>query len=82
MFQLPNQLSLKFTTSKGPFKKILSPNDGKLITEVQFADEKDINLILETTLLAQKEMAKLHPFERAEILKKVAADKRNVIKYF
>lgn len=72
MFQLPAQLPLKFTTSKGAFQKILSPNDGKSLLEVQFATADDIKLILDTTLEAQMQMAKLHPYERAEILKKVA----------
>lgn len=81
MFQLPAQLPLKFTTSKGPFQKILSPNDGKSLSEVQFATAEDIKLILDSTLEAQTQMSKLHPYERAEILKKVAADLKEKIDF-
>ena len=81
MFQLPAQLPLKFTSSKGPFQKILSPNDGKSLLEVQFATNDDIKLILDSALEAQAQMAKLHPYERAEILKKVAADLKEKIDF-
>lgn len=81
MFQLPAQLPLKFTTSKGAFQKILSPNDGKSLLEVQFATAEDIKLILDSTLEAQASMAKLHPYERADILKKVAGDLKEKIDF-
>lgn len=74
MFQLPKELPLKFTTSKGKFQKILSPNDNKPLSEVQFATEADVDLILAKTKEAQMAMKSLHPYERSEILKKVAAD--------
>lgn len=81
MFQLPAQLPLKFTTSQGKFHKILSPNDGKALLEVQFATAQDVKLILETTREAQSHMARLLPFERAEILKKVATDLKSQIDF-
>jgi acyl-CoA reductase-like NAD-dependent aldehyde dehydrogenase len=73
MFQLPSSLPLTFTKSEGAYKEIFSPNDGTLLTKVQNATEKDIELVISETKTIQKKIAKLRPYEKAEILKKVAA---------
>lgn len=77
MFQLPGRIPLKFTESQGKYKRILSPNDGSKVTETQEATEKDIELLLSETKEIQKSIAKLRPFERAKILKEVAAEIRS-----
>lgn len=77
MFQLPEQLTLAFTKSQGPYKELYSPNDGKLLTKVQEGTESDIEHILKETKSIQKKMEKLRPFERAAILKKVVQELKN-----
>ena len=77
MFQLPSQIPLHFTTSRGKFIDLHSPNDNGLITKVQNATAEDIELIVNATKSIQKEMKKLPPYERSEILKKAAAHLRN-----
>lgn len=77
MFQLPARIPLKFTQSTGVYKAVHSPNDGSLVTETQMATEKDIELILTDTKNIQKTMAGLRPYERAKILKDVAAEIRS-----
>ena len=72
MIQLPGQIPLSFTTSEGNFIELHSPNDGKLLTKIQMATARDIDYILSETKNIQKEMKKLRPFERSEILKKTA----------
>lgn len=72
MFQLPEKLPLSFTASKGSYRKLHSPNDDKELTLVQDATSEDIEFILKNTKSAQKEFAKLRPYERSGILKKVA----------
>lgn len=81
MFQLPEHLSLKFTSSQGPSHQLLSPNDGKLLTTVQQATLDDITALLESTPAAQDEMEKLKPYERANILKTVAGSLREQIEF-
>lgn len=73
MFQLPEKLPLTFTNSKGQFRKLLSPNDDRFLTMVQDATPEDIEFLLRETPKAQKDMRKLHPYERSAIMKKVAA---------
>lgn len=73
MFQLPASIPLSFTSSKGEWRDVISPNDGKLLTKVQFANAEDISQILRETPSAQEVMEALRPYERASILKKVAA---------
>lgn len=82
MFQLPGRIPLKFTESQGKYKTILSPNDGSKVTETQEATEKDIELLLSETKEIQKTIAKLRPFERAKILKVVAAEIRSQEDFF
>lgn len=82
MFQLPGQLPLKFTESQGKYKAILSPNDGSKVTETQEATESDIDLLLKETKEIQKSIANLRPFERAKILKEVAAELRSQEDFF
>jgi acyl-CoA reductase-like NAD-dependent aldehyde dehydrogenase len=81
MFQLPAKLPLRFTSSQGEWKDLYSPNDYKILTQMQLATKDDIANILENNQNAQKSMAKLHPFERAEILSKVIADLKSKIPY-
>lgn len=72
MFQLPENIPLKFTSSLGPWSEIYSPNDGKLLTKVQLCTEEDIKNLLLSTKQIQNLMASLHPYERSSILKKAA----------
>ena len=74
MYQLPTHLPLKFTNSTGKEVELHSPNDGKLLTRVQMATHHDIEVILGETKKAQTNMEKLKPYERAQILHKVAQE--------
>ncbi|MCM2349773.1 MAG: aldehyde dehydrogenase family protein [Bacteriovoracaceae bacterium] len=81
MFQLPQRLSLTFTSSEGPFIELFSPNDGKVLSSVQQAMAADIDLILKTTQEAQKEMEALRPFERSRILLEVARELKGQVDF-
>ncbi len=72
MIPLPLQFPINFKESKGPFKPLVSPNDQKVITEIQFSTAEDINWVLSHLKSSQKKMQSLKGFERAEILKKTA----------
>ncbi len=72
MFQLPVTLPVTFTTSKGHWREVRSPNDDQLVAKIQDATEADVSLLLQDTPGAQKAMAKLRPYERAQILRTVA----------
>lgn len=72
MFELPAKIPLRFNSSNGEWKKILSPNDHTLLTEVQYATEIDINFILNEIRSRQNLISKLKPFERSHILKNAA----------
>lgn len=74
MFQLPEKIQVGFTSSQGKWVDIHSPNDGKLLTRVQFATADDLEKLLKETKSIQKKMAALRPYERAAILKKVAEE--------
>lgn len=76
MFQIPQSLPLTFTRSQGPWAEVRSPNDGILITRVQEATEEDVESLLHETPTIQKKVAALKPYERAQILKAVAAEIR------
>lgn len=73
MFQLPSEIPLKFTSSKGPWREVFSPNNGGLLTKVQLALEEDILFLLKETKEVQKTISALKPYERSKILKDVAA---------
>lgn len=73
MFKFPSEIPLHFTTSRGKYVDLHSPNDNSFITKVQNATPDDIELILNETKTIQKEIKKLRPFERAHYLKKAAA---------
>lgn len=73
MFQLPESIPLKFTKSQGAWAEIHSPNDLSLITKVQEATESDITELLKETKSIQKMIARLKPYERSGILRKVAS---------
>lgn len=73
MFQLPELLPLRFTSSKGKYQEIYSPNDGSLLTKYQEGTEEDITQLLRETESIQETIEALKPYERASILKKVAA---------
>jgi acyl-CoA reductase-like NAD-dependent aldehyde dehydrogenase len=76
MFQLPPKLPLRFTKSQGEWRDVLSPNDLKVITQMQLATAKDIEELLGTLKASQSRMKNKRPYERAEILKKVATELR------
>lgn len=82
MFQLPAELPITFTTSKGAWKEIFSPNDGSLVTRVQEATEEDINKLLDDTKNIQKRTGALKPLERAAILKGAAAEIRSQLEFY
>ena len=73
MFQLPPKVPLKIASSKGVWKTLYSPNDYKELTEVQLATADDIELILQGQDLAQRDIQKLSPLERSQIILKVAS---------
>lgn len=73
MFQIPVNLPLTFVNSEGPFVDLHSPNDGKILTKVQQATQRDIEVLLKQTKTIQKTMNSLRPFQRAKIIKVTAA---------
>ncbi len=81
MFQLPSEIPLHFTSSQGKFVDLNSPNDHGLLLKVQNATQDDIEFILKETKSIQKEMQKLRPFERSEILKKAAAHLKGQLEF-
>jgi len=81
MFQLPPKLPLRFTTSEGEWRDVLSPNDQKPITKMQLATSKDIEELLGSLKNSQKKMKNLRPYERADILKKAATELRSQESY-
>jgi acyl-CoA reductase-like NAD-dependent aldehyde dehydrogenase len=72
MFQLPENIPLKFITSEGKWTEVHSPNDGTFLCKVQEATEKDIQSLLAETKRIQAKISSLLPFERSAILKKTA----------
>ncbi len=72
MFHLPENIPLKFITSHGHWSEIYSPNDGKLLCQVQQGTEEDIQHLLTDTKKIQKTISSLLPYERSEILKQTA----------
>jgi acyl-CoA reductase-like NAD-dependent aldehyde dehydrogenase len=81
MFQLPTKLPLRFTHSEGEWSKLYCPNQHSLLTEVQLAAPRDMDALLAANPQAQKAMNALLPFERADILKKVASELKEKIPY-
>jgi acyl-CoA reductase-like NAD-dependent aldehyde dehydrogenase len=73
MIQLPERFPINFCDSHGPDKDLLSPNDQKLLTKIQYATQKDIDHLLGQLKNAQRKMSSLMDHERASILRKVSA---------
>lgn len=76
MFDIPQKIPLNFVNSQGNWTKIHSPNDHKLITEVQFATDEDIDQLLKETKAIQKSLSSLRPYERSQILKDASTEVR------
>lgn len=74
MFPLRPQYALTFTTSRGEYRDIASPNDLTPFTKVQFATPEDAEKILDLITPAQEKMRSLTAGERIRILKTVAAE--------
>lgn len=72
MIQLPERFPINFCNSDGPDQELLSPNDHKLLTKVQYATQKDIDHLLGQLKSGQKKMSSLMAHERASILRQVA----------
>lgn len=73
MFKLPDSIPVKFAASKGNYKDLHSPNEGKVLSKIQLATEADIDLVLKETRTIQKTFQALRPYERSAILRKSAA---------
>lgn len=73
MFQLPERVPVRFCDSKGPFVTLLSPNDQKPISQIQYATSEDIEKLLTKIRGAQKKFSNISPLERSTILKKIAS---------
>lgn len=74
MFPLKNQFELTFTSSRGEFRDIVSPNDRNPFTKVQFGTKEDAALILASLATAQEKMKNLSSAEKIKILKAAAAE--------
>jgi acyl-CoA reductase-like NAD-dependent aldehyde dehydrogenase len=72
MFHVPSKIPSKLTSPNAPWVEIISPNDGKTLTQIQFATNEDIESLLVKTKDCQIIMASLKPFERSRILREVA----------
>lgn len=74
MFPLKSQYQLNFTTSRGEFRDITSPNDLAPFTKVQFGTAEDAEKLLQIIPAAQEKMRSLPSSERMRILKAVAGE--------
>lgn len=74
MFPLKPQYPLTFTTSRGEFREITSPNDLVPFAKVQFGTPEDIEKILTLVPAAQEKMRSMPASEKIRILKAVAAE--------
>ncbi len=72
MIPLPMQFPINFKESQGDYRPLLSPNDQRLITEVQFAKPEDIDWLLTHLKNSQQKMNTLKAYERSTILRKTA----------
>ncbi len=73
MIKIHDHFPLAFHDSKGPYKDLLSPNDFSFITKIQYADSSDIDYLISQLSQTQETIARLKPFERSSILKKVSS---------
>ncbi len=74
MFPLKTQYPLSFTSSRGEFRDIRSPNDLATFAKVQFGTAEDAEKILSIIPAAQKKMRNMPASERMRILKSVALE--------
>ena len=74
MFPLKSQYQLNFTSSRGEYRDITSPNDLSPFTKVQFGTGEDTEKILTLIKPAQEKMKVMPASERIRILKAVAHD--------
>lgn len=74
MFPLKSQYALSFTSSRGEFRDITSPNDLAPFTKVQFGTGEDADKILSFISIAQEKMRALPASEKIRILKAVASE--------
>ncbi len=74
MFPLKSQYQLNFTSSRGEYRDIPSPNDLAPFTKVQFGTAEDAEKILSLVRPAQEKMRAMSSVEKIKILKAVAAD--------
>jgi acyl-CoA reductase-like NAD-dependent aldehyde dehydrogenase len=72
MFPLKSQYQLNFTSSRGEFRDITSPNDQLSFSKVQFGTAEDTEKILALVKPAQEKMKAMPASERIRILKIVA----------
>jgi acyl-CoA reductase-like NAD-dependent aldehyde dehydrogenase len=74
MFPLKSQYPLTFTSSRGEFRDIRSPNDLLPFAKVQFGTVDDAEKILSIIPSAQEKMRNMPASERMRILKAVALE--------
>lgn len=72
MFKIPTELRLSFTSSQGALISLHSPNEGELLSQIQYATAEDVNVLLTQLPVAQKSIATLPAYKRAEFLKQTA----------
>ncbi|MES2526793.1 MAG: aldehyde dehydrogenase family protein [Bdellovibrionota bacterium] len=74
MFPLKSQYQLNFTSSRGEYRDIISPNDLVPFTKVQFGTAEDADKILSLVKSAQEKMRAMPSSEKIRILKAVAQE--------
>ncbi|HXH73497.1 MAG TPA: aldehyde dehydrogenase family protein [Bacteriovoracaceae bacterium] len=73
MISLAERFPVKFCNSRGIDHELLSPNDHKGLSRIQYADATDIDHLLKLLPAGQQKMNSLRAFERARILRQVSS---------
>tara|TARA_B100001964_G_scaffold115725_1_gene129008 strand:+ start:220 stop:936 length:717 start_codon:yes stop_codon:yes gene_type:complete len=68
MNNVNNFINGELVANSSNFQNIYDPSTGEVIGKVILSNEKDINLSIESSLLAQKEWANITPLKRSRIL--------------
>jgi acyl-CoA reductase-like NAD-dependent aldehyde dehydrogenase len=72
MIALTPRFPVNFCSSQGPDHELLSPNDHRSLTKIQYATSEDIEGLLRALPRAQEKMKTLKAYERSRILREVA----------
>lgn len=72
MFNLNESYPLLFTKSSGEFRPLTSPNDGKKLSDIQWGQAEDVELLLKKIRHHQKQFSKVSRLKISEALEHVS----------